>query len=286
MLLLSFHASNSTENTTNSPHPQGLGTKERHLVSALAALERPTVTADDIPAEASRGREAANLVLSRLARKGWLHRLRRGVYTVVPLSSTSGRIVVDDPLALAMELFAPCYISGWTAAEHWDLTEQVHNTIVVYSAKPQRRATQLVGGVSYRVRRIRPETIFGTVRLWSSTVAVEMADIHRTLIDVLDAPQVGGGGRQMVDMVRAYWAKPTTDPEALFGMAARLRRGTIFKRLGFTTERFGRADKDWFAACRKHLSAGVSLLDPTGPARGPIVTRWRLRINVPLGDEP
>lgn len=266
--------------------PRGLGKKERKLISALAAMERPTVTADDVPAEAAPSREAANLALSRLAKKGWLQRLRRGVYMVVPLSSATSQPAVDDPLAVAMELFAPCYISGWTAAEHWDLTEQVHNAIVVYSAKPQRRAIQSVGRVSYRVRRIEPETIFGTVRLWSGTVAVEMADLHRTLVDVLDSPEMGGGGRQMIDMVRAYWAKQGSDPSALFEMAARLRRGTIFKRLGFTTERFGRTDDDWLAACRKRLSAGISLLDPMGPARGPIVTRWRLRINVPLGGEP
>jgi predicted transcriptional regulator of viral defense system len=111
-----------------------------------------------------------------------------------------------------------------------------------------------------------------------------MADVHRTLVDILDAPGMGGGGRQMIDTVRTYWGKRTADPQALFAMAARLKRGTVFKRLGFTTEALGNADERWLAACQKHLSAGVSLLDPSGPARGPINTRWRLRINVPIAD--
>jgi predicted transcriptional regulator of viral defense system len=263
---------------------KGLGEKERQVVASLAALERPVVTADDVVSELSLSRGAANLVLSRLARKGWLRRLRRGMYTVVPLSSRSDRVPIEDPLGVAMTLFDPCYISGWTAAEHWDLTEQVHNALVVYSAAPQRHSTQHVGGVAYHVRRINVDAIFGTTRLWSGTVAVEMADIHRTVIDILDAPEMGGGGRQMIDIVRAYWSRREADPRILLEMAQRLGRGTVFKRLGFTMEKFGRVEERWLSACREHLSAGVSLLDPAGPARGPIITRWRLRINVPLGD--
>jgi len=261
---------------------KGLGDKERRVLAALAALERPAVSVDDAVQELELDRAAANLVLSRLARKGWLRRLRRGVYTVLPLSARSEKAGISEPLATAMHLFGPCYISGWTAAEHWDLTEQLHNAVVVYSPKPQRRAMQTIGGVNYRVRRIQPGAIFGTTREWSGTVAVEMADIHRTVIDILDAPEMGGGGRQMLDIVRAYWAKQSADARILLRMADRLERGTVFKRLGFTTETFGLADERWFEDCRKHLSAGVSLLDPAGPTRGKIVSRWRLRINVPL----
>lgn len=242
------------------------------------------MTADDLVPQLAATRPAANLLLSRLARKGWVQRLRRGIYTVVPLSSQARPVIVQDPLATAMGLFPPCYISGWTAAEYWDLTEQIHNIVVVYSAKPQRRGTQSIGGVTYRVRQVKPDTIFGTTRLWAGTVAIELADVHRTVIDVLDAPEMGGGGRQMIDIVRAYWSKPTADPQALLALAVRLKKGTLFKRLGFTTETFGRADEKWMAACRGHLSAGVSLLDPRGPAQGPIFTRWRLRINLPIGD--
>lgn len=260
----------------------GLGETERGALSALAALEQPTVTADDLIRVRGMERGAANLLLSRLARKGWLDRLRRGVYAIVPLSSRSGRTVVEDPLALAMELFSPCYISGWTAAQHWDLTEQIFNAVLVYSARPQRRAEQVAGGVTYRVRRIPERTIFGTTRMWSGTVAVQMASVHRTVIDVLDAPEMGGGGRQTLDIAEAYWKRPDAEADVLFDLARRLERGTVFKRLGFTAERFGQPADAWLAACREHMSAGVSLLDPAGPRRGPIVSRWRLRINSPV----
>jgi predicted transcriptional regulator of viral defense system len=266
---------------TNSPL-KGLGRAEREVVTALSALERPAVSADDVVAATGTSRHSANLALSRLARKGWLRRLRRGIYTIVPLSSSSPEPAIEDPLAVAMRLFAPCYISGWTAAQHWDLTNQIHNVIAVYSSKPQRKGVLTVGGVVYRVRRIPAKAIFGTVRIWSGTVAVQMASIHRTVIDVLDAPEMGGGGRQTADIVRAYWSRAEANPEELFDLALRLGRGTVFKRLGFLAEIAGRAQQSWLDACRAHLSAGITLLDPTGPLRGQIVSRWRLRINVPV----
>lgn len=263
----------------------GLGKTERAVLTALAALERPAVTAADV-VRRGLSRQAANLALSRLAQKGWLRRLRRGSYAVVPLSSASGQPVVEDPLAVAMHLYAPCFISGWTAAQHWELTEQIYNAIAVYSARPQRRSSHQVGGVTYRVRRVPKESIFGTTKVWSGTVAVLMATVHRTVIDVLDAPEMGGGGRQTLDIVRAYWRRKDAAPDVLFDLAAKLGRGTIFKRLGFTAERFGRPSAAWLEACRARLSEGVSLLDPAGPRRGTIVSRWRLRINLPLAESP
>lgn len=266
--------------------PGGLGEAERGVIGVLAALERPTVTADDAMRGLGLSRVAANLMLSRLSRKGWLRRLRRGTYAMVPLSSASSQPALERPMAVAMTLFAPCYISGWTAAQHWNLTEQIFNTIAVYSAKPERRSSQRLGGVAFRIRRIPAGAIFGTTRVWAGTVAVQMATVHRTLIDVLDAPEMGGGGRQTADIVRSYWRRTDAEPITLLDLAARLGRGSVFKRLGFTAELFGRPGDAWLSRCREHLSAGIALLDPGGPQRGPIVSRWRLRINVPLDGEP
>ena len=267
---------------TMNDNRRGLGTAERQVLASLAALERPVVGVEEVLAARKLSRAAANLLLSRLARKGWLRRLRRGAYAVVPLASSSPTPRLENPLAAAMQLFAPCYISGWSAAEHWGLTDQIFNTVAVFSAKPQRRGTVEIASTKYRVRRVKEASIFGTARVWAGRVAIQMADVHRTVIDVLDAPEMGGGGRHALDVVRAYWARSDADPERLLQYAVRLGRGTVFKRLGLTAERYGKTDAAWLQACRDHLSAGVSLLDPAGPPRGPIVSRWRLRVNIPL----
>jgi predicted transcriptional regulator of viral defense system len=118
--------------------------------------------------------------------------------------------------------------------------------------------------------------------VWRNNRAILVADPHRTVIDVLDWPELGGGGRHSMDIAYAYWKSGKSNPDALMGYASKLNRGVVFKRLGFTAENWGAVDKTWIAECRKHISAGVSKLDPSGPDRGHIVTRWSLRINVPM----
>ena len=227
----------------------------------------------------------ANKVLSRLAAKGWLVRVGRGVYSVVRLGVVTPEASVDDPLAFAMSLFSPCYISGWTAAEHWDLTEQIFNSIVVVTTRPQRTQQRTIAGVRFVVRVVDERKMFGIARIWSGSRRVDIAEPHRLVIDILAAPKLGGGGRHTLDVVRSYFNSKHCDLDKLINYAEQYGKGVVFKRLGFCAEHFEKAPPAWLERCRAKVSAGLSLLDPSGPKRGRIVSRWGLRINIPVGDE-
>src|SRR3989442_12726586 len=77
----------------------GLGARERLILTYLASTEHPTVTAREGVNHFRLKPAAANLLLSRLARKGWLQRLRRGEDSVGPLSSESTQNGIESPLA-------------------------------------------------------------------------------------------------------------------------------------------------------------------------------------------
>ncbi|MBW2703791.1 MAG: type IV toxin-antitoxin system AbiEi family antitoxin domain-containing protein, partial [Deltaproteobacteria bacterium] len=53
----------------------GLGVLERAIVDAFVASEKPTWTVDELLEIHAVSRGTANLILSRLCRKGWLQRL-------------------------------------------------------------------------------------------------------------------------------------------------------------------------------------------------------------------
>lgn len=261
----------------------GLGAQEREIIEALAAAEKKTVTVDDVLEVQSISRNYANRVLARLAEKGWMVRLRRGVYAIVPLGAAPGEASIDDPWPLAMSLFSPAYIAGWTAAEHWDLTDQIFNSIAVVTARSLRARQQVVAGVTFLCRSVDERLLFGTKRVWSDSTPILISDPHRTIIDVLAVPELGGGGRHSLDIVQAYWRSKHADPAKLLDYAERFGKGVVFKRLGFTAEALGRPDEAWLRRCESGLSKGVSLLDPDGPKRGRMSTRWRLRVNIPVG---
>lgn len=227
-------------------------------------------------------RGAANATLSRMARKGWLQRLKRGSYAVIALGSGTSTPAIAAAWPVAAELFAPCFISGWSAAEHWGLTDQIFNTVALVTTHPQRARDQRIGGIRFRVRTLPPKRAFGTVGIWLGSARVQVADAHRTIIDILDDPAFGGGGRHVLDIVKNYWTGSLCDPETLLSYAVRFGRGTVFKRLGFTADHYGDPSDEWLQACRRGRSHGISLLDPASPSAGRIATRWGVRVNLPM----
>lgn len=260
---------------------RGLSSRERDILGQFIQ-KRNSITNRDIIEKFGLSRLLANKVLLRLAKKGWLQRGSRGLYIFVPLSSAGTEVTPEDPWAVAMELFAPCYIGGFSAAEYWDLTEQVFNTLVVFTTRHPRRSSRQIAHINFRVHRISEQALFGMKKIWRNNVPIMISDRHRTVIDALDIPELIGGGLLMMDVLRSYWKSGDSNPDLLMQYALKLNRGAIFKRLGFTAELLGKVPDTWLHLCKKHVTSGISKLDPAGAEHGPIVTRWRLRINIPL----
>ena len=56
--------------------------------------------------------------LERLQSKGWIRRIRRGRFAVVPLSSGEDRSPQLHEFVVAMELVSPAVIAFWSALNH------------------------------------------------------------------------------------------------------------------------------------------------------------------------
>lgn len=214
--------------------------------------------------------------LSRWLAQGWLHRVGRGAYVPVSLDTLGAQQVLDDPWILVPALFSPGYIAGRTAAEHWDLTEQIFKDIVVITAQPLRQTRQLRHGTNFTLRHISEEKIFGTKPVWRKRSRVPVSDVHRTIIDMLDDPALGGGIQQVSDCFNAYLTRADRDDKRLLEYAARLGNGAVFKRLGFLAERSGKATQI-VEFCLGRLTAGVASID-TSLECSHYVPRWRLQV--------
>lgn len=261
----------------------GLSRQERELISSFSANEKIIVNAKDVIEIRNCSRETANQILNRLTLKGWLQRIKRGVYSIVPISSLSVTPMVEESWSLVTKVFEPAYISGWSAAEHWDLTEQIFNNVSLVTQKLQRKSIQKVGGIKCRVWVKKPDHFFGLQAIWFRSNKVEIADPSRLLIDILDKPDFGGGGRHTLDVVQEYWKSEKSNAEQLLEYAIRYKKGTVMKRLGFLAEQFGApVSEKWLDQCRRLQSAGISSLDPSSPKKGKISSRWNLQINIPF----
>lgn len=172
------------------------------------------------------------------------------------------------------------YIGGWSACEHWGLTDQVFRDLLVFT--PDRSAPRRVlsGVTPIRAKVVRADKVFGTRTAWRRSTPVRVSDPTRTLVDLFDDPATGGGIRHVSEVLVTYFASEHRDDVLLVTYIERLGNRTAFKRLGYLLQTLGIGSADLVDDCRSRISRGVSLLDPDAGARGPVVTKWNLRINV------
>jgi len=207
-------------------------------------------------------RRSAAKLLSRWKEQGWLRRIGHGLYVPVPLELADSEQVLADPWVLAPALFNPCYIGGWTAAHHWDLTEQLFNETLVFTTRRFIEKRVTAQGAVFVLHRIKPKRLFGLKTLWRGSVKVSISDPPRTLIDMLAAPDVGGGIDHVADSLAAYFQSKKAERDLLIHYAEQFDNGVVFKRLGYLAEMRLHDDK-LAAACRSRLTQGYARLDPT-----------------------
>ena len=78
-----------------------------------------------------------------------MRRIGQALYVPVPLDLAASDQVVSDPWMLVPPLFGESYIGGWTAAHHWDLTEQLFNETVVFATRRIDEQRVIAQGVTF-----------------------------------------------------------------------------------------------------------------------------------------
>ncbi len=240
----------------------------------LARASKGVITVSDAVAVLGGDRAAAAKQLARWAEQGWLKRLRRGVYAPLQLDAAPSSKALTNPWAIVPTLFSPGYVGGWSAAEHWGLTEQVFRDVSVFTTRVFRSNHQQAEGTTFVVFRVDEQQLFGTKPVWEAGQKILVSDAHRTMVDMMARPETGGGIRHAADCLTAYLQSSIADGAKLIDYAERYGSGAVFKRLGFLLEKLGHHDA-LAAQCRARLSKGYARLDPALP-KDRLVTRWRL----------
>ena len=217
--------------------------------------------------------------LERLQSKGWIRRIRRGRFAVVPLSSGEDRSPQLHEFVVAMELVSPAVIAYWSALNHHGMTEQLPRTVFVATDHPVRRRPGEVRGVSYRIVSLKPSKFCGITKDWIDENPFRVTDREKTIIDGLDLPQHAGRVSEIAKALIVSWK--VLDEKKLRSYAAKIGNSAVAKRLGFLMETLGLGD---FEALRKEapLAQGFSPLDPTLPKRGKYNRRWGLLVNAEM----
>ena len=261
--------------------PLGIESNNRDLLERLHRRFEGPFTPTDAAGVLGLEQPRARRLLAYLASRGWLSRVRRGLYTTVPLGASAPSDWREDPWIVAASMFAPCYIGGWSACEHWGLTEQVFRDIVVITARAVRSTKQTVQGTPFRLKQRAEDLHFGTKTVWRNRQRMLVSDPSRTVADILDEPSLGGGIRHVAEVIGEYLDGEHRNTSTLITYLERQGNRAAFKRLGYILETMNR-EPELVDLCHERISTGLSALDPSVKREGTISKCWNLRVNVGL----
>jgi predicted transcriptional regulator of viral defense system len=257
-----------------------LGPKEAEFLSRLAGEGQTVFTAEEARGYWGNGAYANN-VLGRLESKGWLRRLERGTYLIVPLEAGPTREWTESALVIASHLIQPAAIAYWSALHYWNMTELIPHTVFVQSTRRKHRSRKDVLGIPFRFVKVVKSKFFGVVRRSVAGQPIFVTDREKTLLDAADRPELTGGIAQLAQGLRTSWSE--VNWQQVDEYLARCGVGSLTKRLGYLVETLNLPIPQYqerLETWRQSLSSGISLLEPGHDTGGPIVTRWRLRVNV------
>ncbi len=256
-----------------------LGETEARFLADLASQDKTIFITEDARRVSGKPITAVDLLIAKLVKKKWLIRLNRGVYLIVPLSAGEEAEYSENWYVVARHLIqpAPYYLSYFSALEIHEMTTQP--VLTVYISTPVRRISKEIAGATYRFVTTKPEDLWGTEETWvTSSERVAVSDLERTILDCLDRPDLCGG---IIEVAGGLWAvRDKIDYPKLAEYAVRLGRKSVAKRLGFLLDTFGLGTPENSAALEGLITPSYAMLDPTLPATGRHVRRWRIRVNI------
>lgn len=252
---------------------RNLSRQEYALMSELALQGRKIITPAEAVAILSTPRENAHRILSRLHKKGWLARIERGRYLVVPMEGQAGW--AEHEFVYASQLVVPYYISYRSALAHWGLTEQLPR--VVFIATTRRKRNLEFQGVRFRFVTIRLHKFFGYAEVTLDATPVQIASPEKTIVDCLDQEQYSGGTPEIAQALLE--ARERLDVARLTEYALQMRSNVLIRRLGYLLDLVDAGQTEVLA---QHVgNSGYAYLSRLFPRRELARdARWRLIVNV------
>lgn len=208
-------------------------------------------------------------------RDGRLLAVRRGVYVRL----TAGQVASDvsvDPLALASRLASDATLAYHTALEALGHAQSAFERLYFLTwtkSKPLRFQGRDYVPVRPRARLRRAKELF-VVRLERAGLQVRTTSLERTLVDVLDRPDLAGG---MEEVWRSLSAVEAVDFAVLARYAELVSRPVLTARLGYVLESHA---SRWLTPSK--LLAALEAKRPAGPVHldrrqpGRLAKRWNL----------
>ena len=173
-------------------------------------------------------KEVLRVILFRMEDRGFIERIEKGKYLIIPLGSEKGKYTLHE-FVIGSYLVEPSAISYWSALHYYGMTEQIPSTVFVQTPTRKKKSWMNIFGLNYRIVRIKKEKFYGLRKEWIEETPVNIADKEKTIIDCLDKPQYSGG---IIEVAKAL-KTGSMDYNRLNEYALKMDNSAVVRRLGY-----------------------------------------------------
>lgn len=223
--------------------------------------------------------DAVKRLLSDMAKRGLLMRVKEGLYYVIPFEQAPETFMPDwHLLSQCLVGDADYYIGYFSALQIYSLTTQPNLKEQIVVNKQIKPSKLLVKGVPFQFIYHNEAHFFGNRKAWiDSFNKVQCSDLEKTIIDCLFKPQYAGGITEITKAL--YKSKDKIDYPKLLDYAKRFNSQAVIKRLGFLLELLG-IENPVIDKLQKLRTKSFVALEPSYPREGKTTFRWAIQQNI------
>ncbi|MBS3802588.1 MAG: hypothetical protein KGY65_07555 [Candidatus Thermoplasmatota archaeon] len=243
-----------------------------NLLDELSKMKIFTI--EDVKRLSNTKKDVLKVILSRWEKNGWIERIEKGKYMVIPLGTKKGKYTLHE-FVLGSMLVRPCIISYWSALHHHGFTEQIPRTVFIQTTSRKKHQQLTIFDIAYKIIRLKEEKIFGVDDAWFEDIRIRLTNPEKTIIDCLDKPQHAGGIIEIAKAIRSE----EYDKNILVEYAKRIHNSGVIRRLGYICDRLQIPIDLPKIQTKNYLK-----LDTMLPKNNQLDSKWHLIINEDIGN--
>lgn len=251
---------------------RSLSKQEYDLLSKFAIRNVKVISTKDIKKVSCFSDGKIRVMLHRLQKKGWLERIKKGTYLIVPIEGRDGW--AEHPFVVLPNLVKNYYVSYRSALAYYGFTEQI--PFYIFSATTERKNSLNFQGYIYRFARMDERKFFGFEKTKISGVEINVADKEKAVIDCIDKEEYAGS---IIETFRAI--KDNTkqfDFVKMINYAVKMKSKSLIRRLGYLLNLAGQDAKELENKTGKFRHIYLSNVLPKRKVK--LNKKWKLILNI------
>ena len=208
--------------------------------------------------------------ITNLREKGFLQKIRQGVYTIVP-PDMIGKKYLPDKFLVAGNLKEEYYISHHSALELHGLAESIFNKVYI-TIRNYSRPLQYCD-ITYEF--VSTKYFFGIDELKYKSTRLKVSDVEKTVLDCIRKIKYAGG---LDELAKSFLGIPTLNYKKLLDYLKRFDETALYHKTGFILESLDELSppKDFLNKIKKKVSKKVYYLDRDKASK--FNRKWNLMI--------